>query len=173
MKSLLALPMALFAAILQVSVAPLFPLEGAVVDFGLVAILAAALSLGPRGAMVTTPLCALFVAFAANRAPALILLAYLPLAPLSALLLTAPLPLGRWLRLLGALGIAGLWARGLLSLAAFAGGAPFSALALIGEVLVPGLIFDALFATILFVSWRLMPRQRDTNFTLRRTRGWA
>jgi hypothetical protein len=158
------------AAVCQVSVAPLFPLNGAVVDVVLVTVVVLALSAGPRTAMVAMPFAALFFAFLSGRSPALILLAYLPLLPLAAYLEEAPVPLNRFWRLIAAIALAGSWARFVLAGAAYAQGAEFSVFPLIFDVLLPGLILDVLAVTILYLPRRLVGWQPQA-LSLRRT-GW-
>jgi hypothetical protein len=158
------------AALAQVTVAPLFPLEGAVVDLGLVALLGVALAAGPRPAMVALPVLAICLGFAGTHSPGLVLLLYLPLLPLAFLLEQAPVPLGNYLRLGIAMVATGLWSRAVVSGVAFTQGADVPPVDLVVDVLIPGLIFDVVFFTLLYVPLRLLGRS-GRSMTLRRT-GW-
>jgi len=159
------------AAAGQVTVAPLFPLGAAIADYGLIAAAAVALVAGPRAAMVAIPFLALFRSFLGNDAPALMLLAYVPLLPLAFLADEAPLPLTRYLRL-GLVVIAGgLWIRGLQAAVAFLTGADFAPRALIVDLLVPGIVFDAVLFSMLYGLLKLA-KLADRPLTLER-RGWA
>lgn len=158
------------AALFQVSVAPLFPVGGAIADVTLLALFALAFTAGPRRTMIAMPLLALFVAFTSNRAPGLLIVAYLPLLPLAYLFEGGHLPLSRYLRILAAILLAGLWARTVLSTGAFIEGAPFAPGALIGDVLVPGLLLDAVFATMVYLPFRALG-WTNRPLTLQRT-GW-
>jgi hypothetical protein len=158
------------AAIVQVSVVPLFPLQGALADVGILTLITIAFGAGPRAAMVCLPILAVFVSFASDRAPGLVLLAYLPLLPVAALMEDAPLPLGRYLRVVLTIVIAGFLSRLIFSLGAFADGARFLPGAMVTEVLLPGVTFDLILATILYMPLRLSG-WAARSLTLRRT-GW-
>jgi hypothetical protein len=162
--------LAFAAAVFQVSVAPLFPLKGAVVDVVLVTVVVLALNAGPRAAMAAMPFAALFFAFLSGRSPALVLLAYLPLLPLAAYLEEAAVPLNRFSRLLAAVALAGGGVRLTFAASAYAQGAEFSLLPLLFDVLLPGLILDVVAVTVVYLPRRLVGWQ-PRALGLRRT-GW-
>ncbi len=171
MKGALVVFFAGFGVMAQVTVAPLFPLDAAVADLGLLVIVFTALLAGPKATMWTVPLIALFLGFSTSRAPGLLLLAYLPFLPLAYGLGETGMPLNRYLRTLLAALATGLWARGLLGTAAFVQGAQFAPGDLIGAILLPGLVLDALLVTLLYIPCRLAGRT-GRSLSLRRT-GWV
>jgi len=145
----------LFAALAQVTVAPLFPIEGAVFDFMLVTLLTITVWAGPRAAMVSLPFAAIFLGFAGDRSPGLLIIAYLPLVPLAFVVAEANFPLNRFLQSI-VVGVgAGMWARLALSAGAFIGGADVTLSALLFLVLVPGLFLDILLMTFAYMPFRL------------------
>ncbi len=146
----------------QVTVAPLFPVRGATPDFALVTLLALAVFSGPRTVMVALPILSVLLGFSTDRAPGLLLLGYLPLLPLAAYLDRGPLPLNRYAQTLAAGMATGLAARSLLAFGAVAQGADLQVSALLGEVLIPGMLLDAGLITIGYFPFRLVgwsPRQ--------------
>ncbi len=159
------------AALFQVSVAPLFPISGAIVDVALLTLFALAFTAGPRRAMIAMPFLALLVAFTSNRAPGLLIVAYLPLLPLAYLFEGGHLPLSRYVRILAAVLLAGLWARLVLSTGALLEGAAFQPGALVMDVLLPGLLLDAVFGTLVYVPFRVVG-WTNRPLTLQRTTGW-
>jgi hypothetical protein len=160
-----------FVAIAQVTIAPLFPLDAAVADFGLAGIALILLVAGPRAAMAAVPLIALLLSFSTNHSPGLLILCYLPLLPLRVFLSEAQLPLTRYLHTLLAVAATGLWARGLLASVAFVQGAAFMPGDLIGAILMPGLVLDMLILTLLYIPCRLAG-VTGRSLSLRRT-GWV
>jgi len=147
------------AAIAQVTVAPLFPIQGAVPDFVLVTLITFATWAGPRTAMVSLPIVAVFLGFAGNREPGLLILAYLPLLPLGLFIDEANLPFSRFVQVLLTAAGTGLWARLVMSAGAFIGGAEVSLSGLLFLVLVPGLFLDILLVTFAYLPFRLMGKQ--------------
>lgn len=170
MKALAFVVVVTLGALLQVTVAPMFPVRAAIVDVGLVVMTFMALAGGPRRAMAAAPLMALFVAFASNRAPGLLLVGYLPLLPLAYFLEGGHLPLSRYGRLVAAVLVAGLWGRTVLSVGAFVDGADFVPLRLISEVLLPGLVLDFFAFTSVYIPFRALG-WTNRSLTLQRT-GW-
>lgn len=170
MKAVLAALLVVLAALVQVTVAPLFPLRGAVADAGLVTLLALAAAMGPRVALWAVPLFALTLSWVTDRSPGLLLLAYLPLLPLAYFLEGVRLPMGRLSRALAAGAATGLWARGLLAGGAMAQGASFALSQLVTTVLVPGLAFDLVLVAGLYLFLRLAGRE-PRSLSLART-GW-
>lgn len=152
----LALFVAVFLAVVaQVTVAPLFPVAGAVPELVLVTLCLAAAFAGPGPVLVLTPAGAVMQGMIADRGAGLLLLAYLPVVVLGALLEDAPLPLGHaaktWLMTLGS----GLVARTILAVGAMLGGAPAAFGPLVTAVLLPGLFIDFVLLTLLYVPLRL------------------
>ena len=171
MSNLFSVLFVLLVAIAQVTVAPLFPLGAAVADYGLIAVAAVALVAGPRAAIVAIPLLALFRSFLGNDAPALMLLAYVPLLPVAFLADEAQLPLTRYLRLGLVVLAGGLWIRGLQAGAALVTGAEFVPRVLVLDLLLPGMVFDAALFSLLFGLLKLA-KIANRPLTLER-RGWA
>jgi len=169
MKLLAAALLVVMGGVSQVTVAPLFPLRGAVFECGLITIVALALTAGPRAAMVALPFTALAVGFASGRAPGLLLLAYLPLLPFAAYVEEARLPFGRYPQLLGVTVLGGLWCRGMLTLGAVAQGADLPLIAFVRDLLLPGILLDVFAFTLLYVPIRAVGRGADT-LTLQRGR---
>jgi hypothetical protein len=167
-KALLAGLLLLCATLAQVTVAPLFPLGAATADMPLIAMVVLMLFAGPRALMWGMPVVALWLAFATNRSPGLLILAYLPLVPLGALLEGARLPVNRYAQaLLVTLATAG-WARLVLSTGAMVHGSGFQPVPLIVDLLLPGALLDAALLTFAsipcrFVGWvpRPMTLQRS------------
>ncbi|MCC7364343.1 MAG: hypothetical protein IT303_08205 [Dehalococcoidia bacterium] len=145
-----------FAALLQVTVAPLFPVRGAVPDFVLMSLVGIAAYAGARPAMVAMPLAALFTSFTSDRAPGLLIIAYLPLLPLAFVLAEANLPLSRFVQTMIAGVATGLWARLMLSLAAFAQGAAFGVGDLVFIVILPGMLLDFMLVAMAYLPFRLI-----------------
>jgi hypothetical protein len=166
----LAVTIALLAALLQVTLAPLFPLRGALPDFALAAILVLVFAAGPVAAMVGLPFLALFLGFAADQSPGLVLISYLPLLPVFVLLEWSPVPLNRMARFGIAMLVTGLWARAIASAWAFLGGAEPGILTLAFDVLLPGVIFDAVLFLLVYIPFRLSGRT-ERSMALRQT-GW-
>lgn len=154
----------LMAALAQTAVAPLFPLSAAIPDLCLLTLVLVVAFAGPRAAMVAVPAVAIGFAFASNRAPALVLLAYLPLLPLSFYLAESGIPLNRFAQTLIAAAGTGLWARLVLALGAMADGADPQPGILISAVLIPGVMLDLLAVTLTYLPLRLIrmePRELD------------
>ncbi|MEJ5221101.1 MAG: hypothetical protein WHT63_03740 [Tepidiforma sp.] len=160
------------AAVAQVTVAPLFPVAGAVPELVLLTICLAAAFSGPVPVMVLTPLGALMLGMISDRDPGLLLLAYLPVAVLGALLEDAPLPLGHAARTYAMTLGAGLAARTVLAIGAMLGGAPAAFGALAADVLLPGLFVDIVLLTICYVPLRLIGLE-GSGFRLQRGRYFA
>lgn len=146
----------LLAALAQVAVAPLFPVSAALPDLVLVVLAVTVVFRGPRAAMAGIPIAALLYSFAADRAPGLMLIAYLPLLPLAAYLAGAGLPLNRFAQTLIAGAGTGLWARLVLALAAMGQGAQPEAGLLITAVLLPGLFLDLVLLAVVYLAARAM-----------------
>ncbi len=143
-------------ALLQVTAAPLFPLAGATVDFGLLFLGGVAVFLGPRWAMVCLPILALLMGFLMSHEPATFILAYLPLLPLAAWLSVAGTPLNRFWQTVAAVGVTGLWARSLLAAGAMASGADTDLVGLLTRVLIPGLLLDLVSVSLAYISCRIV-----------------
>ncbi len=160
----------LFGALLQVSVAPLFPLTGAIPEVGVLVLVLILLGFGGRSAMVATPLLALFLGLAGNRAPGLVVIAYLPVVPLGLFAEDLNAPLGRYLRIIAVVLGAGTWARLVLAGGAIASGAPFEATVLIRDLIIPGVLFDFVLGSLCYIPCRLAG-WTDRPLNLQR-RGW-
>ena len=158
------------AALAQVTVAPLFPLSGAVADLCLIVLVGVALAAGPRPAMLALPVLAVSLGFVTDLGPGLALLLYLPLLPLAFLLESAPMPLGSYLRLGIATVATGLWSRMIVVAVAFGEGADVPLSDLVLQVLVPGFVFDVILFTLLYIFARVVGLS-GRSMSLRRT-GW-
>jgi hypothetical protein len=157
-------------AALQVSVAPLFPIAGATAELGIAAILAALLVGGPRAAMLMTPAVALALSFGTDLAPGAVLIGYTAVLPIGYLLDRYGMPPGDYPRLLLTAVLAGVWLRLVLSFEAFAEGAALAPGPLLAEVLLPGIVFDAVLASAVYLPLRLAG-QSHLTFVLQR-RSW-
>ncbi len=146
----------LLAAIAQVTVAPLFPVAGAVPEFVLLGLVLMAAFSSPSPVMVLTPLMAVALAFLSDRSPGLLLVAYLPLLPLGFALEESPVPLNHYLRTLAMIVVTGVWLRTLLALGAMASGAAPAFSLLLSDVLVPGAFLDAALLTVVYIPMRLV-----------------
>ena len=156
MKVIGLVALLVLVALVEVTIAPLFPVSGAVPDFALITLAVIATCSGPRAVMVAVPLTAIFLGFAADRSPALLLLGYLPLLPLAALLEDSPVPLNAFARTLVAATATGIWCRAVLVLAAVVQSADVSAGPLIFNVLVPGLVLDVALLAVAYLPVRLL-----------------
>ncbi|MEO8538707.1 MAG: hypothetical protein ABI577_03130 [bacterium] len=172
MKGIAAVLLVTFAAICQVTVAPLFPISAAVPEFVLLSLAVVTAFGNPRRGMVCVPVAAIAYGFLSDRAPGLLLLAYLPLLPLSLYLEQATVPLNHFARTMLAVLITGGWARTLLVLGTVVGGATAPVGSVIGQVLIPGLFLDFALLAIVYVPLRLvgwsgqgMSLQRGTYYS--------
>ena len=143
-------------ALSQVTIAPLFPIAGAVPDLALLALVLLAVFAGPKAVMVAMPTLAILYGFASDRSPALLVIAYLPLLPFAAALEGWRVPLWEYLRVALAVLAGGLWIRAVLSLAAVAQGAQMAPDPLIFDVLLPGAFLDLALLTVAYAPLRLI-----------------
>ena len=173
MKALLVGAALVMAALGQTAVAPLFPLSAAVPDLCLLALVLVVVFGGPREAMVAVPVVALIFAFASNRSPALALLAYLPLLPLTYYLEDGRVPLNRFAQTLIAAGATGAWARLALALGAMADGAAPQPGILVAGILVPGLMLDLLLVTMAYLPLRAFGFEPRALEIPRSRYGWS
>lgn len=169
----LALFVALYLAVVaQVTVAPLFPVAGAVPDLVLLTLCLAAAFAGPSPVMVMTPVGAVMLGMLSDRGAGLLLLAYVPVVVIRALLEEVPLPLGEagktWLTMLGS----GLAARTVLAVGAMLAGAPTMFGPLVSLVLLPGVFIDAVLLLVFYVPLRLAGL-RGASFAATRGRYFA
>ncbi|HMO54379.1 MAG TPA: hypothetical protein PJ994_07740 [Tepidiformaceae bacterium] len=144
------------AAIAQVTVAPLFPVSGAVPDFLLLTLVMLVAFSSPQPVMIGTPFAAIAYSFLSDRSPALLLIAYLPILPVGYFLEASPVPMNHYLRALLMMALTGIWARTLLALAAMTSGAQPAFGALIADVLIPGLSLDVALLTVAYLPFRLI-----------------
>ena len=156
MKAIAVAAFLMLTAIAQVTVAPLFPIAGAVPDLPLVALLILAVYAGPTSVMVGLPFVAICTGFASDRAPGLLVLGYLPLLPLAVGIEGWRVPLGQFVRLALVGTATGLWLRSVLALSSVAQGADPAFWALIGDVLIPGAFLDIALLTVAYVPFRLI-----------------
>lgn len=156
MRALAIFVLIVTVALAQVTVAPLFPIAAAVPDLALITLLLLAVFAGPKTVMVAMPLLAIFLGFASERAPGLLVLAYLPSLPLAYMLEEASLPINRFFRLLVVCGVTGLWVRSIMAMSSIAQGADFAVADLISDLLVPGLFLDLALLTIAYLPFRLI-----------------
>lgn len=144
------------AAIAQVTVAPLFPVAGAVPDFVLLTLVLLVTFSNPRPVMIGTPIAALAYGFLSGRAPALLLLAYLPILPLGYFLEESRVPVTHYVRAAAMMGVTGLWVRALLAVGAMSAGADAAFGILLRDILIPGLLFDLALLTVAYIPLRLL-----------------
>ena len=156
MKGLGAVVATIFAAIAQVTIAPLFPVGYVVFDFVLLTLILIAAFSSPKRAMLCVPIAAIAYGFLSNREPGLLVLAYLPLLPLGLYLEESPIPLNHYARTALAFGATGIWARGLLVLGSILGGADASLGLIVFHVLLPGLLLDLSLLTLVYIPLRLL-----------------
>ena len=156
MKALMMAIFLLFACLAQVTVAPLFRVSGAEADLPLVVLALFAVFSGPPAVMLGTPFAAICLGFASSRSPGLLLIGYLPLLPLGMALEEWRVPLNRYGRMLAAGGLTGIWLRLVLVLGAVTSGATVAVAPVIGQVLIPGLIFDLALLTLAYVPLRFV-----------------
>lgn len=159
------------AVLAQVTVAPLFPLGGAVVDPVLLLLCLVAALGGPVPVMVLTPLGAVMAGMLSDRDAGLLLLAWLPVLPLGALLEDAPLPLSHAVKTYLLVIVAGIVARVVLAAGAMLGGAPVAFGATVTDVLLPGIMLDMVALTMCYLPLRAAGR-RGAGMRLRR-RGYV
>lgn len=172
MKPLIMTLALITAACAQVAVAPLFPISGAIPDFGLVSLMAIAFFMGPGPTTLALPFFAVCLGFLSGREPGLLLLGYMPLLPLALWCENVPVPLtggGRFL----ATGVAtGFGLRLALSLGAVMRGTPLEPVAVIFSVLIPGAILDIGLLTFTYVACRSL-RLEPRKMTLQRRARFA
>ena len=156
MKALGIAAFLVLTAIAQVTVAPLFPIAGAVPDLPLVALLVLTVYSGPTSVMVGLPFVAICTGFASDRAPGLLVLGYLPLLPLAVGIEGWRAPLGQFVRLVLVVTATGLWLRGVLALSSVAQGADPALSALIRDVLIPGAFLDIALLMVAYLPFRLI-----------------
>jgi len=156
MKAIAAVGLTIFAAICQVTVAPLFPVGSVVFDFVLLSLVLVAAFGSPQRAMLCVPVAALAYGFLSNREPGLLVLAYLPLLPLGLYLEEARVPLNHYARTTFAFMATGAWVRSLLVLGAIVGGAEAGPGVVLTQVVLPGLLVDFALLSVAYVPLRLL-----------------
>ncbi len=144
------------AAIAQVTVAPLFPVSGAVPEFLLLTLVLLVAFSSARPVMIATPFAALAYGFLSDRAPGLLLLAYLPILPLGYFLEESRIPVNHYIRTAAMMVLTGIWARTLLALGAMTAGADPVFGLLVGDVLLPGFFLDLALLTVVYIPFRLI-----------------
>lgn len=156
MKAIAVLVAIILACAAQVTVAPLFPLLSAEASLLVVTLAILLVFAGPRTALIATPLMAVFLGFASDRAPALLLLSLVPLPPLAYWLSESQLPMSRGVQLFVVVAIVGAWSRALLAMSAVMQGADPEIGALITRFVLPGIVIDGLFFTLAYLPCRLL-----------------
>ena len=156
MKGFLSVIAVLLACISQVTVAPLFPIGVVTFDFVLLTLVVVAAFGTPRRAMVCVPVAALAYGFLSDRAPGLLVLAFLPMLPLGVYLEQSGVPLNHFARSAVAMVLTGAWARLLLALGAVLGGADASVSAVLTSFVIPGLFLDFALLCVVYVPLRLL-----------------
>lgn len=146
----------LLAPLAQVTVAPLFPLGGAVPEIGLCTLLLLGLFRGPGIVMGAMPAIAVLQSFVSDRSAAILVIAYLPLLPFAAALEDWRVPLWEYPRAVLAILAGGAWLRTVLALAAIAQGADHAFLPLAFEVILPGAFLDLVLLTIAYAPLRFI-----------------
>lgn len=154
MKTAFLIVLGALAVFAQVTVAPRFPLWAATPDFPLLFLVLAAAFGGPFSSMVATPIVAICLGFASDRAPGLLLIAYLPLLPLGLLIEQMELPLTHFFRTLAACIATGIWLRLLLAgVVLVQAGFTFS---LLTKVIMPGIFIDFALLAVVYLVLRLI-----------------
>jgi predicted small integral membrane protein len=156
MKGLGIAVLVVVVALAQVTVAPLFPISGAVPELGLLLLLLLGLFLGPGPVMAGLPALAILQGFATDRAPGLLIIAYLPLLPFAAALEDWRVPLWEYPRAAIAFVVAGLWFRGIVAFASIAQGADPAFGALAVQVMAPGVFLDLALLTVAYLPLRFL-----------------
>jgi len=155
MRAAAALAAVVLVAVAQVTVAPLFPIAGAVPEFVLLGLTLIAAFGSPTAVMVLTPLAAVAAGFLSDRSPGLMLVGYLPLLPVGVGIEGAPAPLNHYLRTLGMMLATGAWLRAVLALGAVAGGAEPAMGPMLTDVILPGMFLDLVLLTVVYIPLRL------------------
>lgn len=158
-------------AVVQVTVAPLFPLGLAQADVLLVSLALVTVFAGRRASLVSVPIIAVVLGFLSGRSIGLLALAFLPFPPLAGWLADGGPPLNRYLQTLSAVALTGLWARLLLAMSVVVGGADFDLSVLLVGYLLPGAVLDGALLSACYFPCRffgLVPA--DLNPTLQRYR---
>jgi hypothetical protein len=156
MKAALTVLATVFAAICQVTVAPLFPVAGVEVEFVLLTLICVAAFGSPQRAMVAIPVAALSYGFLADRAPGLLLLGYMPILPLMLYLEEAPIPLNHYAGTLLAMVSVGVWVRLLMVISALLAGATAGPGDVLRHALLPGVFLDFALLSIAYLPLRLL-----------------
>lgn len=158
MKSALTFAGLLLTAILQTSVAPLFPFSLAQADFALLFVAWIMFFRGPHTSMWVVPTLAVLLGFMTNHSPALFLLGFMPVVILASVLRVdgTNLLLGKYWRAAGIVVATGTWTRSLFALIAIVQGADPSIGVLIGSIIIPGIFLDWALLTLAFVPSRLI-----------------
>ena len=145
-----------FVALFQVTAAPLFPIGAAVPDLVLVGLTLLALFRGPRTALWAVPVAAVVLGLASNRAPGLLLIAYIPLLPLANYLENAGAPLSRYVQTGIAFGCTSVWARSILVMGAVIQGGQLEPGVIVFSLLLPGVFFDLALLSLAYLGFRLL-----------------
>ena len=158
MRALVLVALSLIVCAAQLSVAPLFPLSGAVPDLGLVFFAALAWRGGVSPLLVSAPAYAGWFALLAGRSPLLVFVAYAGAAA-ALLVLARPEPGARRPveRVSGAAAILGLsigslWTRASFAVGSMLAGASAEPWSLVADVIAPGLLLDLAFYCLLVLA---------------------
>ena len=145
----------LLTALAQVTVAPLFPVSGAVVELPLIVLLLLAVFVGPTAVMFGLPVLALCLSFAANIEFEWLLLASLPILPIASWLERPwALLLNRYMQTLSIALAVGIWARALLATVAMASGADLAIALVVTDVILPGMLLDGALLSFAYLACR-------------------
>jgi hypothetical protein len=120
--------------------------------------------------MLMTPAVALTLALSSDLGAGVLLVGYTAVLPIGYALDRFAMPPGELPRFLVMAGAAGIWIRVVLSLEAFVQGAEFSPTVLVGNVLLPGLVFDVVIAALIYLPARALGRAQLTFVTEKK--GW-
>ncbi|GEM_PF-2093126 len=141
----------------QVSIAPLLPISGALIDTNLLVIVFISSYLSRKIALGALLFLTLLAGSITNISYEWIFLAYLPailLIHFFGLITKDPSP--HLIRILAVGAITGIWARILMSLVAFSEGASISLITVFTQILAPGILMDILAIAIFYGIFQIV-----------------
>ena len=153
MRYLLFVPLILFVAIAQVAVAPYFPLLGVTANLLLVLLACWAVIRGPKEVMVLIPVAGLFKDLITTDPVGASVLALMPIVFLAAIRERRPTE-SEFLPTVAVVAVASIAYNLLYLMALTAVGDEFSWLQMLGRVLLPAMLFNALLTPIFYLPVR-------------------